>query len=82
MVLGSGSSSEFVESKMEEFLQSFGEHLSVLCEDLFRAQVLALIQLKQCEDAHLGEEVDRNWVEVVTRQYVFDRPNREVTRFY
>lgn len=36
------------------------------------------MKLKECEDTHLGEEVDRNWAEVVTQQYVFDRLNREV----
>uniref|UniRef100_A0A7N6AZ13 Nardilysin convertase n=1 Tax=Anabas testudineus TaxID=64144 RepID=A0A7N6AZ13_ANATE len=41
-------------------------------------QVTALIKLKECEDAHLGEEVDRNWFEVVTQQYVFDRLNKEI----
>lgn len=38
----------------------------------------ALVKLKECEDTHLGEEVDRNWAEVVTQQYVFDRLHREV----
>ena len=41
-------------------------------------QVTALVKLKECEDTHLGEEVDRNWGEVVTQQFVFDRLNREV----
>uniref|UniRef100_A0A8D3DP67 Nardilysin-like n=1 Tax=Scophthalmus maximus TaxID=52904 RepID=A0A8D3DP67_SCOMX len=41
-------------------------------------QVTALVKLKECEDAHLGEEVDRNWFEVVTQQYVFDRLNKEI----
>lgn len=36
------------------------------------------MKLKECEDTHLGEEVDRNWAEVVTQQHVFDRLNREV----
>lgn len=45
-------------------------------------QVTALVKLKECEDTHLGEEVDRNWAEVVTQQYVFDRLNREVRTFY
>lgn len=43
-------------------------------------QVTALVKLKECEDTHLGEEVDRNWSEVATQQYVFDRLNREVKR--
>uniref|UniRef100_A0A672Q7W2 Nardilysin convertase n=1 Tax=Sinocyclocheilus grahami TaxID=75366 RepID=A0A672Q7W2_SINGR len=41
-------------------------------------QVTALVKLKGCEDTHLGEEVNRNWTEVVTQQYVFDRLSREV----
>uniref|UniRef100_A0A7N8XCR9 Nardilysin b (N-arginine dibasic convertase) n=1 Tax=Mastacembelus armatus TaxID=205130 RepID=A0A7N8XCR9_9TELE len=65
-------------AKIEEFLVSFGERLSGLSEDAFRTQVTALIKLKECEDAHLGEEVDRNWFEVVTQQYVFDRLNKEI----
>uniref|UniRef100_A0A7N8YF85 Nardilysin b (N-arginine dibasic convertase) n=1 Tax=Mastacembelus armatus TaxID=205130 RepID=A0A7N8YF85_9TELE len=71
-------STDFVEAKIEEFLVSFGERLSGLSEDAFRTQVTALIKLKECEDAHLGEEVDRNWFEVVTQQYVFDRLNKEI----
>ena len=41
-------------------------------------QVTALVKLKECEDTHLGEEVDRNWAEVATQQYVFNRLHREV----
>lgn len=52
--------------------------MSGLSEEAFRTQVTALIKLKECEDAHLGEEVDRNWFEVVTQQYVFTRLNKEV----
>ncbi|XP_075901317.1 nardilysin-like isoform X2 [Nelusetta ayraudi] len=71
-------SSEFVEVKIEEFLQVFGQRLSSLSRDAFRSQVRALIQLKQCEDAHLGEEVERHWFEVVTQQYIFTRLSKEV----
>ncbi|KAF7644126.1 hypothetical protein LDENG_00227070 [Lucifuga dentata] len=71
-------STEYVEEKIEEFLQSFGERLAGLNEEAFRTQVMALIKLKECEDTHLGEEVDRNWFEVVTQQYVFDRLNKEI----
>ncbi|KAJ8273984.1 hypothetical protein COCON_G00086090 [Conger conger] len=70
--------SELVEQKVEEFLESFGRKLSALPEEAFRAQVRALVKLKECEDAHLGEEVDRNWLEVLSQQHVFDRLTREV----
>ncbi|KAI1883309.1 hypothetical protein AGOR_G00243870 [Albula goreensis] len=70
--------SELVEQKIEEFLVCFGNKMSALTDEAFRTQVTALIKLKECEDTHLGEEVDRNWFEVVTQQYVFNRLNREV----
>ncbi|XP_010768706.1 nardilysin-like, partial [Notothenia coriiceps] len=71
-------STELVDAKIEEFLVSFGARLSALSEDAFRTQVTALIKLKECEDAHLGEEVDRNWFEVVTQQYIFKRLDKEI----
>ncbi|XP_054469231.1 nardilysin-like [Anoplopoma fimbria] len=69
---------ELVELKIEEFLASFGETLNSLSEEAFNTQVTALVKLKECEDTHLGEEVDRNWAEVVTQQFMFDRLNREI----
>ncbi|KAM9796044.1 nardilysin-like isoform 2-T5 [Syngnathus typhle] len=72
-------STEFVEAKVEEFLHSFGERLRALTEEAFSTQVTALIKLKECEDAHLGEEVDRNWFEVLTRQFLFQRLNMEIS---
>uniref|UniRef100_A0A6Q2Y2W2 Nardilysin a (N-arginine dibasic convertase) n=1 Tax=Esox lucius TaxID=8010 RepID=A0A6Q2Y2W2_ESOLU len=69
---------DYVETKIEEFLVNFGEKITNLTDEAFKTQVTALIKLKECEDTHLGEEVDRNWFEVVTQQYVFNRLNREV----
>lgn len=69
-----------MEAKIEDFLVGFGERLSGLSQEAFRTQVTALIKLKECEDAHLGEEVERNWFEVVTQQYVFTRLKKEVRR--
>ncbi|KAL7867154.1 hypothetical protein AOLI_G00149680 [Acnodon oligacanthus] len=71
-------STDFVENKIEEFLVNFGEKLTNLTDEAFQTQVTALIKLKECEDTHLGEEVDRNWFEVVTQQYVFDRLGKEI----
>uniref|UniRef100_A0A8D0L922 Uncharacterized protein n=1 Tax=Sphenodon punctatus TaxID=8508 RepID=A0A8D0L922_SPHPU len=42
------------------------------------SQVTTLRKLKECEDSHLGEEVERNWNEVMTQQYLFDRLAREM----
>ncbi|KAF7244497.1 Nardilysin [Varanus komodoensis] len=70
--------SELVDRKIEEFLSCFDEKVKHMTEEAFKTQVTALIKLKECEDSHLGEEVDRNWTEVVTQQYLFDRLVREV----
>ncbi|XP_041507627.1 nardilysin [Microtus oregoni] len=70
--------SETVDKKIEEFLSSFEEKIENLTEDAFNTQVTSLIKLKECEDTHLGEEVDRNWNEVVTQQYLFDRLAHEI----
>ncbi|XP_068095174.1 nardilysin [Hyperolius riggenbachi] len=70
--------SEVVDKKIEEFLVCFGEKISNLTDEAFETQVKALIKLKECEDTHLGEEVDRNWGEVLTQQYLFDRLEHEI----
>ncbi|XP_048846106.1 nardilysin isoform X2 [Brienomyrus brachyistius] len=69
---------ELVEMKIEDFMANFGEKMASLTDEAFKTQVTALIKLKECEDTHLGEEVDRNWFEVLTQQYVFDRLNKEI----
>ncbi|KTF92071.1 hypothetical protein cypCar_00031563 [Cyprinus carpio] len=69
---------DFVEGKIEAFLDNFEEKMVNLSDEAFQTQVTALIKLKECEDTQLGEEVDRNWFEVLTQQYVFDRLNKEI----
>uniref|UniRef100_A0A8C1VHU3 Nardilysin b (N-arginine dibasic convertase) n=1 Tax=Cyprinus carpio TaxID=7962 RepID=A0A8C1VHU3_CYPCA len=79
-------STDFVEGKIEAFLDNFEEKMVNLSDEAFQTQVTALIKLKECEDTQLGEEVDRNWFEVLTQQYVFDRLNKEykivIYKFY
>uniref|UniRef100_A0A7M4EA18 Nardilysin-like n=1 Tax=Crocodylus porosus TaxID=8502 RepID=A0A7M4EA18_CROPO len=71
-------STELVDKKIEEFLVCFEEKLKILTTEVFNAQVSVLINMKECEDSYLGEEVDRNWNEIVTQQYFFDRLAHEV----
>ncbi|KAM9325165.1 nardilysin [Gastrophryne carolinensis] len=70
--------SEVVDKKIDDFLVCFGEKMESLTDEAFTAQVKALIKLKECEDTHLGEEVERNWGEVLTQQYLFDRLEHEI----
>ncbi|KAM9129829.1 nardilysin-like [Pangshura tecta] len=72
------NNSELVDKKIEEFLLYFEGRMRLLTEKAFRTQVSALIHIKECEDSCLGEEVDRNWNEIMTQQYLFDRLAHEV----
>uniref|UniRef100_A0A8C4WSH3 Nardilysin n=1 Tax=Gopherus evgoodei TaxID=1825980 RepID=A0A8C4WSH3_9SAUR len=73
-----GPVSELVDKKIEDFLLYFEGRMRLLTEKAFRTQVSALIHIKECEDSCLGEEVDRNWNEIMTQQYLFDRLAHEV----
>ncbi|KAM7162054.1 nardilysin-like [Macrochelys suwanniensis] len=72
------NNSELVDKKIEEFLLYFEGKMRLLTEKAFRTQVSALIHIKECEDSYLGEEVDRNWNEIMSQQYLFDRLAHEV----
>ncbi|KAG8436909.1 hypothetical protein GDO86_007845 [Hymenochirus boettgeri] len=63
---------EYVDQKIEEFLTLYGEKLNNLVDGEFQIQA-TLIKQKEKEDSNLGEEVDRNWYEVLTQEYLFDR---------
>lgn len=71
-------SAEHVSRQIDAFLDHFDQHLEQMTEEEFIVQRDSLITKKQCADVSLEEEVDRNWYEVITRQYVFDRLQREV----
>ena len=45
-------------------------------------QVAAMIHTKLEEDTSLEQEVTRNWDEVISHYYVFDRHQREVSGYY
>ncbi|XP_022087201.1 nardilysin-like [Acanthaster planci] len=68
-----------VEERIDLFLESFLDKMATPdVENNFKTHVESLITLKQCADNHLGEEVDRNWWEVLNHTYLFDRLKREI----
>lgn len=67
-----------VDEKIEEFLKNFKNRLNKISEKEFQTQVTSLIKLKRCVDLHLKEEVDRNWFEILSQNYVFKRLDKEV----
>ncbi|CAL7942606.1 unnamed protein product [Xylocopa violacea] len=72
-------STEHIDTRIEAFLEMFNNTLKQTSEkDLDTAQE-TLIKLKQCADIHLKEEVDRNWMEITSGDYMFDRIENELS---
>ncbi|XP_072762300.1 nardilysin [Anoplolepis gracilipes] len=69
---------EHVDQRIEDFLKSFNKILEDLSEEDLDYVKEALRKEKQCADIDLNEEVVRNWEEITSWQYIFDRLEREV----
>lgn len=67
-----------VEQKIEEFRRKFHTFLSDMKEEDFELIKNSLIKLKQSADTELVEEVDRNWGEIISEEYIFDRNKIQV----
>ena len=48
-------------------------------ESDFENHVTSMVKERQATDLALEDEVLRNWYEVTTQEYVFDRQHREVS---
>ncbi|XP_037087796.1 nardilysin-like [Pollicipes pollicipes] len=72
---------KFTPDRVDERISAFLEHFVDKLAELSKAELdvvrEALIRNKQCADVSLEEEVNRNWGEIVSREYVFDRLDRE-----
>ena len=75
------SSVEHVDSRIEMFLQKFSKMLKKTNEKELAEVRSSLIRLKTLSDIHLKEEVSRNWEEIASNEYIFDRRMKEVNHF-
>ena len=67
-----------MDERIAAFLEHFVEKLSALTKAELDVVRDALIRNKQCADVSLEEEVNRNWGEICSGEYVFDRLDKEV----
>ena len=72
------SSPSHVDERIEHFLCHFDKRLADMTESELETRVTSLIKLKQRPDVSLDEEVNRNWTEILTEEYLFDRLDQEV----
>ncbi|XP_026314259.1 nardilysin-like [Hyposmocoma kahamanoa] len=66
-----------VDTRVEAFLKKFARDMRRLNEKTLNSTKRSLIQLKNTIDYELKEEVERNWREIVSREYQFNRQYNE-----
>lgn len=69
---------EYVDERIEEFLIHSQRLFEEMTEDQLDQIKEDLIKTKEVADDHLQEEVSRNWEEIVTDDYMFDRNKQEI----
>ncbi|KAJ8952796.1 hypothetical protein NQ318_008113, partial [Aromia moschata] len=70
--------SAYIDERIEEFLKHTQQLLADLTDEELDQTKGDLIKTKQCSDVHLKEEVDRNWAEISSDDYLFDRLKQEI----
>lgn len=71
-------STDYVDERIEEFLKHSQKLLEETTEDQLSQIKGDLIKTKEVADVHLQEEVSRNWEEIITDDYMFDRNKQEI----
>lgn len=71
-------STAYVDERIEEFLIHSEKLLAETTEEDLEQIKEDLIKTKEVADVHLQEEVGRNWEEIVTDDYMFDRNQQEI----
>ncbi|PSN38436.1 Nardilysin [Blattella germanica] len=69
---------EHVDNRIEVFLKKFSKTMKKMKDKELSIVRSSLIRLKKLSDIHLKEEVNRNWEEIASREYMFDRLKKEV----
>ncbi|XP_052126972.1 nardilysin-like [Frankliniella occidentalis] len=68
---------DHVDSRIEAFLRDFSHALKTQCTRRFKFVKRSLRDEKECVDFDLQDEVSRNWKEITSNTYMFDRAERE-----
>jgi len=75
------TSAEYIDTRIEAFLKKFSNMLEKMEKNEMEEVRSSLIRLKQLSDVHLKEEVSRNWHEITSGDYLFDRLERQASYF-
>lgn len=69
---------EDVDSRIEEFLSKFLKTLKSMPKSELEETKISLCELKSSADLQLHDEVKRNFAEISSNEYIFDRLQKEV----
>lgn len=71
-------STDFVDERIEAFRTELLSIIEKLPDDEFEQRKAMMMTSLLSKDKSLRQEIDRNWLEVVSEQRIFDRNNRSV----
>lgn len=74
----SKNSVDHVDDRIENFRRELVTIITDMSDEYFESIKASLAKIKMTEDNKLSEEVQRNWAEITTDEYEFDRPQKEV----
>lgn len=69
---------DHVDNRIESFIRHVRKLLNRMSAKQLNTIKKDLIKVKLCGDVLLREEVGRNWGEITSDQYIFDRLNQEI----
>ncbi|XP_044727404.1 nardilysin-like [Chrysoperla carnea] len=67
-----------VDERIESFIHGAIKIIEEMPSDELNQVKNDLIHLKSCVDLYLQEEVERNWTEITSMEYIFDRLKRQI----
>lgn len=71
-------SAEYVDERIEAFRVALLDIIRQGSDSEFEQYKESLLKIKLTDDNNLNDEISRNWTEITTKEYAFDRTAQEV----
>ncbi|XP_052226154.1 insulin-degrading enzyme-like isoform X2 [Dreissena polymorpha] len=79
VIVQSDRTPQYVESRIEAFLETLRETLGTMSAEEFQKHVMALALKRQEKPKKMSVQCNQYWSEIIAQQYNFDRDDIEVT---
>ncbi|KAJ6636738.1 Nardilysin [Pseudolycoriella hygida] len=71
-------SAEYIDERIEAFRVALLSIIRETCDEEFEQYKESVLKIKLSDDNNLSDEVSRNWTEITTNEYAYDRICKEV----